>query len=217
MAHDGATDRDALALAAGELARLALEQRLDAQDLAGLAHALEDSPSCSRALQAETPCCRTRSCADRARSSGTPWRCSGSIGGRSFTTASPMRISPEVISSRPGHHAQGRGLAAARRADQHQEFLVADLEVDVLHGVEAVVVLLVQRRMGNVGHLTFHRAGQAGDVVLDEERVDERRAPDPSSAPAISWPQKKMSPRISSEPRPTGTVFWSAEAMNTSA
>ena len=33
MAHDGAADRDALALAAGELARLALEQRLDAEDL----------------------------------------------------------------------------------------------------------------------------------------------------------------------------------------
>jgi hypothetical protein len=35
--------------------------------------------------------------------------------------------------------------------------------------------------------------------------------------PAISWPQKKISPRISSETTPTGTVFCSAEDMNTSA
>ena len=33
VAHDGAPDGDALALPAGELPRLALEQRLDAEDL----------------------------------------------------------------------------------------------------------------------------------------------------------------------------------------
>ncbi len=41
MAHDRAPDRDALALAARELARLALEQRLDAEDLGRVAQALE--------------------------------------------------------------------------------------------------------------------------------------------------------------------------------
>ena len=32
----------------------------------------------------------------------------------------------------PGDHAQGGALAAARRADQHQELLVADLNVEVV-------------------------------------------------------------------------------------
>ena len=40
--HDRAAHRDALALAAGELARLAVEQLLDLQDARGLAHALVD-------------------------------------------------------------------------------------------------------------------------------------------------------------------------------
>ena len=38
LAHDGAADGDALALAAGELAGLALEQRLELQDLRGGEH-----------------------------------------------------------------------------------------------------------------------------------------------------------------------------------
>ena len=36
LAHDGAADGDALALAAGELRRLAVEQRLELEDLCGL-------------------------------------------------------------------------------------------------------------------------------------------------------------------------------------
>ena len=33
----------------------------------------------------------------------------------------------------PGDHAQRRALAAARRADQHDELLVGDVEVDAAH------------------------------------------------------------------------------------
>ena len=33
----------------------------------------------------------------------------------------------------PGDHAQRGGLAAAGRADQHDELLVGDLEVDAVH------------------------------------------------------------------------------------
>ena len=40
---------------------------------------------------------------------------------------------------------------------------------------------------------------------------------DPSSAPAISGPQKKTSPRISSETTPTGTVFFWVVEMKTRA
>ena len=49
-------------------------------------------------LEARSPCCRRRSCAGRARSSGTPWRCRGRWAATSLTTRSPMRISPSVMS-----------------------------------------------------------------------------------------------------------------------
>jgi hypothetical protein len=67
---------------------------------------------------------------------------SRSIGGSSFTTLPSIEMSPDEIASRPGDHAQGRGLAAARRADEHHELLVADLQVDVFDGVDAVVELV---------------------------------------------------------------------------
>ena len=54
VAHDRAAERDALALPAGELARPAREQRLDAEDLGRLAHALLDLVAAELAhLQAE--------------------------------------------------------------------------------------------------------------------------------------------------------------------
>ena len=42
-----------------------------------------------------------------------------------------------------GDHPQGRGLAAAGRAHQHEELAVLNIDAEVLHGVEAVVVDLV--------------------------------------------------------------------------
>ena len=38
-------------------------------------------------------------------------------------------------------HAQRRGLAAARGAEQHHELAVGDIERDVAHGVEVAVAL----------------------------------------------------------------------------
>ena len=77
LAHDRAAHRDALALAAGELARLALEKRRRARG---------SPPPCRRAssisasgtlrdLQAVGHVVEHASCAGRARSSGTPSRC----------------------------------------------------------------------------------------------------------------------------------------------
>mgnify|MGYP003694802525 CR=1 FL=1 len=83
---------------------------------------------------------------------------SRSRGGRWLTTRSPIRISPLEMSSRPGDHAQGRRLAAARRTDQRHELLVGDLEVDVLHGVmERAVVLveLVQRLIAAIDSMNL--------------------------------------------------------------
>ena len=43
----------------------------------------------------------------------------------------------------PGDHPQCGGLAAARRADEHQELAVGDVEAEVVNGVIAVVIDLV--------------------------------------------------------------------------
>ena len=78
LADDRAAHRDPLALPARELARLPLEEVLDVEDLRRCPNALGDlglryaSPSA-----AQSPCSAPRSCADTARSSGTPSRCRG--------------------------------------------------------------------------------------------------------------------------------------------
>jgi hypothetical protein len=48
-------------------------------------------------------------------------------------TTSPSRISPAVTLFQPGHGAQQRGLAAARRADQHADVAGAQAKRHVLH------------------------------------------------------------------------------------
>ena len=83
VAHDGAADGHALPLAAGQLARIALEQVVDAEHLGGALHlARRSRPSASCARAGRRRCCRTPSCRDRARSSGTPWRCRGRAAAR---------------------------------------------------------------------------------------------------------------------------------------
>ena len=57
---------------------------------------------------------------------------SRSFGGTLLTTRSPMRISPAGDVLQPGDHAQQGRLAAARRADQHDELAVVDGEVDAV-------------------------------------------------------------------------------------
>jgi hypothetical protein len=49
-------------------------------------------------------------------------------------------------------HAQGRGLAAARRPQQHQELAIGDRERDFAHGIEIAVVLgkTVERQISHV-------------------------------------------------------------------
>ena len=48
----------------------------------------------------------------------------------------------DVLEAR--NHAQGRRLAAARRADQGHELLVGNLEIDVLHGMEQRAIMFVE-------------------------------------------------------------------------
>ena len=75
LAHDGAADGDALALAAGELAGPAFEIVGEVEDARGVRHLLVDRRPCPRRpSSAGRRCSCAPSCADRARRTGTPWR-----------------------------------------------------------------------------------------------------------------------------------------------
>ena len=64
---------------------------------------------------------------------------SRSLGATSFISLPPMYSSPPVMSSRPGDHPQGGGLAAAGGAHQHDELLVRNVQVEVLHRHNALI------------------------------------------------------------------------------
>jgi hypothetical protein len=51
-----------------------------------------------------------------------------------------------------GDHSQGGGLARARRANQHHELSIIDVEVHILDGFEAVAVALCDVLKDDVGH-----------------------------------------------------------------
>ena len=57
---------------------------------------------------------------------------SRSFGATLFTTRPPMAISPALMFSRPGDHAQQGGFAAAGRADQDDELAIIDLDADAV-------------------------------------------------------------------------------------
>ena len=133
IAHDRAAHGHTLPLAARQLLRLAIEQVDDVEDVRRLVHAALDlGPSERLAASGRTPCCRTRSCADRARSSGTPSRCRGPRRDVVDDASADQHLAVgDLLQARD--HAQGRGLAAARRPDQHEELVVGDLEIDAAH------------------------------------------------------------------------------------
>ena len=152
MAHDRAPDRDALALAAGELPRLALEQRLDAEDVGGFAHPLVDVVLRIAAhLQAEGHVVEH----GLVRVERVVLEHHGDVAVLRRQVVHHLLADADLARGdllQAGHHPQRRRLAAARRPDQHEELLVADFEVDVLDGVKAVVVVLVQVADRDVGH-----------------------------------------------------------------
>ena len=79
-----------------------------------------------------------------------------------------------------GDHAQGRGLAAAGRADQDDELLVRDVEVELLHRDDAFVgdlqidPFLLQRLAAGLFALSALRAAFKGVHFLDVFELNSR-------------------------------------------
>src|ERR1700751_6161974 len=169
MANDGAAERHALALPAEKLPGLAAKIIADAEDVGGLIDTLANLAAVDFAhFQAEGHVVVDA----HVRIERVILKHHGDVAvhGRQLVDhgiADEDLTRADRLQAR--HHAQRRGLAAARRADQDYEFLVADFKVDVFDGVK-VVIKLVEVADQNARHaLPLYRAGKAGNVVLDEE------------------------------------------------
>jgi hypothetical protein len=137
LAHDRAADRDALALAAGELARLAIEVIGQVQRRGRLARPSGRSRRAAAwPSSARRRCCRARSCADRARRTGTPSPARAAPGRRWSRPCRRSDLAARGDVLEPGDQAQQRRLAAARRADEHRELAVLDLEIDAVDDLD---------------------------------------------------------------------------------
>ena len=139
VAHDGAADCDALALAAGERLRLAVEVLGDVEDLRRLAHLLVDNVLLLLAqLQREGHIFIHRHV--RVERVVLEHHCDVAVlrGNVVHELAVDVKLALGDL-FQPCHHAQRGGLAAAGRADQNDEFLVRDVKVELLHRNDALI------------------------------------------------------------------------------
>ena len=133
IAHDGAAHGDALALAAGKLARIAFEQRLEAEDLGGALHPRR------RSLPVGAP----RSFSEKRHVVGdghvrierVVLEHHGDVAlFRRQIVDHPVADADfargDVLKA--GDHPQQRRFAAARWADQHDELAIADRNIDAV-------------------------------------------------------------------------------------
>ena len=122
---------------------------------------------------------------------------SRSFGDRSLTTRPPIETVPSEISSSPGDHAQGRRLAAARRADEHEELAVADVERETVHGRDAVLVDLVDvSKTTSATGCSFHR-----HISLQTWKGGRRRAGPPRRFPRAPRRRRAARARARRAPR----------------
>ena len=152
LPHDGASHGDALALAAGQLPRLALEHRRDFENLRGLADARIDL-GLRHAAIAQTV---SHVVVDgHVRIERVVLKHHGDVAiGRldlvDHAAADVDGAAGDGLQSR--HHAQQRGLAAAGWAHQHTELSVADFEIDALDGIDPAGIGLPDIVQNDVGH-----------------------------------------------------------------
>src|SRR5215211_486376 len=150
--HDRAAHRDALALAARERPRLAIEELLEAEDLRGLLDALVDlvlvhlpHAEAERDVLVDGQVRVERVALEDHRDVPV-------LGGDVVhdALADPEDALGDVLE--PRHHPERGRLAASRWADQDHELAVGDLEVHVVHGPGSVGIDLRYVLKGDLGH-----------------------------------------------------------------
>ena len=138
IAHDGAADGDALALAAGKRLGLAVEIRRDAEDLGSPLHlllhlVLRDLPQLERELQVLL---------DRhMRIQRVVLEDHGDVAVLGIDVVHELAVDVELAPGdvlEAGDHAHRGGLAAARRADDDDELAIGDLKVEVVNRDDAL-------------------------------------------------------------------------------
>ena len=206
LAHDRAAERDALALAAGELLRLALDQLRHVEDLGGLLHAPVDLGL--RHLEVAQPerevVVHGHVRVERVRLEHHRHVARGRREVVDDAVADHDRARRQVLE--PGEHAQRGALAAARRADEDEELAVRDLEREVVDGDGLVEALrhVVEDDLAISGRLPAMALGQrevrGGDErVRDGER--EQRHQRRRRAGQVDQPR---APARAGSPRPAG-------------
>src|SRR5262249_34267033 len=145
VAHDRAADGDPLALPAGELARVAPEQCIDAQHAGGALHP-------RRYLRlGRAPGPETEGDVLEHRQVGVEGVVLEDHGDVALTRAHagdarPADLDPagvDLLQARDA--AQQRALAAARGPDQHRELALGNLEIDAAHGMHRAIALVEPR------------------------------------------------------------------------
>ena len=139
LTHDGAADGDALALAAGEGLRLAVQVLGDAQDLGGLLDlAVDLRRGDLLELQGEGDVLID----GHVGVQGVALEHHGDVAVLGGHIVDDLAVDEQLALAdllQTGHHAQCGGLAAAGGADQDDELLVRDVQVELLHGDDAAL------------------------------------------------------------------------------
>jgi hypothetical protein len=187
LAHDRPAHRHALTLAAGELARLAVEVLLELEDRCRLADARVDLVLGDLGqLERESDVVVHR----HVRVQRVVLEHHGDVAvlGLDVVDDSVTDLHRAAADRlEPGDHPQRRRLATARRPDQDEELLVGDLQIEVVNRVESVVVDLVDAFELDSCHVEF----------LLPLRVSERR----SSVIPLDHVESDVSPPVGAVPR----------------
>ena len=152
LAHDRATHGHPLALTAGERAGLALEELGEPEDVGRLADALVDL----RLRRLPQPEAEGDVVVDgEVRVERVALEDHGDVAvARGHVIDDALADSKHALADalEPGHHAERGRLAAARRADEHHELAVADLEIHPRHGARPVGIDLADSVKGHGCH-----------------------------------------------------------------
>ena len=166
LAHDGAPHGDALALATGEGARLAIQEVLQTEHLRRVPHTLVDLVL-GHLAQAQPEGDVVVHLHVRVERVVLEHHGDVAVARRHVVddrVADGDRARGDGLE--PGEHAQRRRLAAARRPHEHDEFAIGDHEVHVRHGLRAVGEYLGHPAEGHFSHVCPPERDKPTDATL---------------------------------------------------